>query len=98
MSKLAKCRMLNSYFPAAPRAVRNEAKSRVSYRFDATRPLVTKVHKVARQPSRVRIYSHRPRRAPGKREAHHASTAKPKWGCVPGLSRARGRPDAECQK
>ena len=48
-------------------AVRNEAKSRDLTVFDATCPLVTKVHmEVApRQSPWRRIYSHRSRRAPG---------------------------------
>lgn len=66
-------------------AVRNEAKSRDLTVFDATCPLVTKVHmEVARASRRgVGIYSHRPRRAPGSGR-HHGSVQQPGRGDVPG--------------
>lgn len=62
-------------------AVRNEAKSRDLTVFDATCPLVTKVHmEVARASRRgERIYSHRSRRAPGSGR-HDGSVQQPGRG------------------
>ncbi|STT52421.1 4-hydroxy-3-methylbut-2-enyl diphosphate reductase [Klebsiella pneumoniae] len=71
-------------------AVRNEAKSRDLTVFDATCPLVTKVHmEVApRQPPRRRVDSDWPCRPSGSRR-HHGTVQQPARGDVPG--RVAGR-------
>ncbi len=65
-------------------AVRNEAKSRDLTVFDATCPLVTKVHmeRRPRQPPRRRVDSDWPCRPPGSRR-HHGTVQQPaRGGCT----------------